>query len=725
LLTTSQYLDASAPTGTSHYRITAVDSSGNESASAATSATRTALYSGADVGGSTPAGSHSVIVEGRDYDVRGGGSNINDVLDNFYYAYRQLSGDFDMRVRLDGLTRVGDFTKAGLMARESLTGNSRNAIVYGTPGTYGDRFSYRAETGGTTGISVGDGAPVTYPNNWLRLRREGNTFSGYKSTDGVNWTQIGPSQVINMPATVFFGMAVSARSTTTLATANFRQLGSLTVDAPPAAPSGLVATGSSTGIALNWNDNVEGDLAGYNVYRASSAGGAYVKLNTSGLLTSSAYNDTSAPTGATSFYRVTAVDDAGNESAIASTSALRPASTDTTPPAAPAGVATTPSTASIVLDWANNTETDLAGYNIYRSSAAGGTYTKLTTAGLLTASTYTDTTAPAGATSFYRITAVDTSGNESSALSTSATRPAATVTPGGPVRINFQANGSAAVAGYAQDNGDVFGTRANGWSYGWNSDHTELDRDRNINSNQLLDTLVHMKNGANWQIAMKNGTYDVKISVGDARYATNHTINVNGVNYWTNAATAANAFLNKTMRVSVTNGRLTVSNGASPLHNTRINYIEIIPVTLVNFQANGSALVPSYSPDYGDVFGTRSNGMQYGWNSDHTELDRDRGINSNQLLDTLVHMKVGANWQIAVANGKYEVKVTVGDARYTTPHTINVNGVNYWNNVTTAANTFLNKTMTITVTNGRITIDNGASALHATRINYVELRQIG
>ena len=107
-----------------------------------------------------------------------------------------------------------------------------------------------------------------------------------------------------------------------------------------------------------------------------------------------------------------------------------------------------------------------------------------------------------------------------------------------------------------------------------------------------------------------------------------------------------------------------------------------------------------------------------------TELVRDRNMNSNQLLDTLVHLKNGANWQIEVANGTYEVTVSVGDARYATSHTINVNGVNFWTNVTTAANAFQKKTLTITVTNGRITLDNGASGLHDTRINYLELRQI-
>ena len=36
---------------------------------------------------------------------------------------------------------------------------------------------------------------------------------------------------------------------------------------------------STRAVTLDWNDNSETDLAGYNVYRASSVSGPYTKLN--------------------------------------------------------------------------------------------------------------------------------------------------------------------------------------------------------------------------------------------------------------------------------------------------------------------------------------------------------------------------------------------------------------------------------------------------------------
>lgn len=99
-------------------------------------------------------------------------------------------------------------------------------------------------------------------------------------------------------------------------------------DSPPAVPSTLTATGSLTGIALNWADNTEPDLDFYRIYRASAVGGPFTLLNTS---VASAYNDITAPENVPTFYRVTAVDVAGNESMPAAVSATRPLTPQGTP----------------------------------------------------------------------------------------------------------------------------------------------------------------------------------------------------------------------------------------------------------------------------------------------------------------------------------------------------------------------------------------------------------
>jgi hypothetical protein len=89
-------------------------------------------------------------------------------------------------------------------------------------------------------------------------------------------------------------------------------------------------------------------------------------------------------------------------------------------PAQPAGLTARVTTTDVRLSWSNNTEPNVAGYNVYRSASATGPFTKLT-ATPLTIAGYTDASAPQG-TSYYRVTAVNSAGQESIPAETSATR---------------------------------------------------------------------------------------------------------------------------------------------------------------------------------------------------------------------------------------------------------------------------------------------------------------
>ena len=178
----------------------------------------------------------------------------------------------------------------------------------------------------------------------------------------------------------------------------------------PDVVTGLVGGGTEAAATVSWAASSASDLAGYNVSRSATADGTYVKVN-SALLTATTYADATAPVGTGVFYRVTAVDTSGNESVrSAAVAAARLA--DTTPPAVVTGLVGGGTEAAATVSWAASSASDLAGYNVYRSATADGTYAKVNTA-LLTGLSYTDSTAPVGVGVFYRVTAVDTSGNES------------------------------------------------------------------------------------------------------------------------------------------------------------------------------------------------------------------------------------------------------------------------------------------------------------------------
>ena len=87
---------------------------------------------------------------------------------------------------------------------------------------------------------------------------------------------------------------------------------------------------------------------------------------------------------------------------------------DTTPPAAPTGLtATAVSHSQIDLDWNNNTEPDLDHYHVYRSTTSGFPCDGSTFLDETTSSEYPDMSVDDNTTYYYKVTAVDTSSNES------------------------------------------------------------------------------------------------------------------------------------------------------------------------------------------------------------------------------------------------------------------------------------------------------------------------
>jgi len=84
----------------------------------------------------------------------------------------------------------------------------------------------------------------------------------------------------------------------------------------PMPPTGLTALSGAAQTLVRWNPNTESDLAGYNVYRHTSLSGDFTKINAS-LITETSYKDTSTASGVEYYYKVTAVDRDGNESAPA------------------------------------------------------------------------------------------------------------------------------------------------------------------------------------------------------------------------------------------------------------------------------------------------------------------------------------------------------------------------------------------------------------------------
>jgi hypothetical protein len=149
------------------------------------------------------------------------------------------------------------------------------------------------------------------------------------------------------------------------------------------------------------------------------------------------------------------------------------------------------------------------------------------------------------------------------------------------VNVNFQPAGVPIPAGYLADTGAVFGNRGNGQSYGWNADNSAQTRDRNAanSPDQRFDTLTHLQKGGNpnarWEIAVPNGTYRVRIVSGDASFFDGtFRLNAETVLALSGTPTSANRWIDSTVTVTVSDGRLSISNGTGAVNN-KICFIEI------------------------------------------------------------------------------------------------------------------------------------------------------
>jgi hypothetical protein len=148
--------------------------------------------------------------------VRGGGADVWDEADAFRYVYRRLSTNGEIVARVLDIENVEDWTKAGVMIRQSLAPDSAHAFMF-VSAVRGLAFQRRTTTGGlTTSTAAGRSkAP-----RWVKLSRAGQTITASVSKDGIKWTVIGHDTVA-ISGAAYIGLAVCSHDVTKLATASF------------------------------------------------------------------------------------------------------------------------------------------------------------------------------------------------------------------------------------------------------------------------------------------------------------------------------------------------------------------------------------------------------------------------------------------------------------------------------------------------------------------------
>ncbi|RYD21304.1 MAG: tandem-95 repeat protein [Verrucomicrobiaceae bacterium] len=140
------------------------------------------------------------------------------------FGWQTLTGDGQIIARISKLDDTGKETRVGLMIRESLASNSRQAF-FGLNGDGNFHWQRRATTGGKASNTTFKNAKSSEKKAasakvWLKLVRKGGSLAAYRSTNGVKWTKVGTSKV-KLPKNCYIGLSVSSGNKDKLNTSKF------------------------------------------------------------------------------------------------------------------------------------------------------------------------------------------------------------------------------------------------------------------------------------------------------------------------------------------------------------------------------------------------------------------------------------------------------------------------------------------------------------------------
>jgi ferric-dicitrate binding protein FerR (iron transport regulator) len=126
--------------------------------------------------------------------------------EGFHFVYRELRGDGEIRARVLAEANAGDI-EAGLAIRRDLTDGAPTMFIGNEPGRAPEmRRGFRG--GRLVANSGGDGERRGAPY-WVRLVRQGNTVTAYRSANGQQWAETG-SGTMDLSETAYVGLVAAS-----------------------------------------------------------------------------------------------------------------------------------------------------------------------------------------------------------------------------------------------------------------------------------------------------------------------------------------------------------------------------------------------------------------------------------------------------------------------------------------------------------------------------------
>ena len=169
------------------------------------------------VGDATPGSKAEFDPVKREYRVTGGGANVWDTTDAFYWIWRRMAGDFSLTadVTWPGASPT-EHRKAMLMVRDGLAAGAAyaDAVSHGNGLTSLQFRGVANESTYQTFVNLEGPAR-------LRLVRQGSRFTMYAGKPGGELKEVGPVEYVRIQDPAYVGLGVSSHVATRLETAVF------------------------------------------------------------------------------------------------------------------------------------------------------------------------------------------------------------------------------------------------------------------------------------------------------------------------------------------------------------------------------------------------------------------------------------------------------------------------------------------------------------------------
>jgi catechol 2,3-dioxygenase-like lactoylglutathione lyase family enzyme len=169
------------------------------------------------VGDATPGSKAEFDPAKQEYRITGGGANVWDTTDAFYFIWSRMAGDLSLTADITWVgTSPTEHRKAMLMVRDSLASGAAyaDAVSHGNGLTSLQFRGVANESTYQTFINIE--GPVR-----LRIVREGSRFTMYAGKPGGDLKEVGPVEYVRIKDPAYVGLGVSSHVATVLETAVF------------------------------------------------------------------------------------------------------------------------------------------------------------------------------------------------------------------------------------------------------------------------------------------------------------------------------------------------------------------------------------------------------------------------------------------------------------------------------------------------------------------------